>query len=72
MKLYESLKKITKKPYLLLVINITFASDNVLYFRKNLLERLCKLIMTIEDKISNEKWQSNIKTKTAKKSALIR
>ena len=72
MKLYESLKKITKKPYLPLVINITFASDNVLYFRKNLLERLCKLIMTIEDKIRNEKWQSNIKTKTAKKSALIR
>lgn len=72
MKLYESLKKITKKPYLLLVINITFASDNVIYFRKNLLERLCKLIMTIEDKIRNEKWQSNIKTKTAKKSALIR
>ena len=55
MKLYESLKKITKKPYLLLVINITFASDNVLYFRNNLLERLCKLIMTIEDKIRNEK-----------------
>ena len=33
-------KKCTAKPYFLLVIGVTLASDNPLYFRKNLLERI--------------------------------
>ena len=33
-------KRCTKKPYSLLVIDATLASDNLLHFRKNLLERI--------------------------------
>ena len=33
-------KKCTSKPYYFLVIDATFASDNPLNFRKNLLERI--------------------------------
>ena len=35
--------------------NTTRTSDNPLPFRKNLLERMLKLIMTIEDKSRDEK-----------------
>ena len=53
MKLY---KKLTAKPNSFLVINTTLASDNPLPFRKNLLQRLLKLIMTT-DKIRDKKLQ---------------
>ena len=33
-------KKCTEKPYSLLVIDATLASDNTLRFRKNLIERI--------------------------------
>ena len=33
-------KKCTAKPYSFLVIDATLASDNLLHFRKNLLERI--------------------------------
>ena len=33
-------KKCTAKPYSFLVVDTTFASDNLLRFRKNLLERV--------------------------------
>ena len=37
MNLYE---KCTEKPYLILVIDTTLASDNLSRFRKNLVERM--------------------------------
>ena len=58
------------KPYTFLVIYATLASDNPLRFRKNLLERIQKLIMTIDDKIENEKLQYDINSERANISAL--
>ena len=63
-------KKRTAKPYSLLVIDATFASDNALRFRQNLLERIQKLIMTIDDKIRDKILQYNINRK-AKISTLL-
>ena len=37
-----------------------FYKDNHSLFRKNLLERILKLIMTIDDKIKDEKLQYDI------------
>ena len=48
----------------------TLASDNPLPFRKNLLERTEKLIVTIDNKISDEKLQYDINREAAKISAL--
>ena len=42
-------KKCTAKPYSVLVIDATLASDNPLRFRKNLLVKVQKVIMTIND-----------------------
>ena len=67
MKLYE---KCTAKPYSFLVIDTTLAADNSSRFKKNLLERIWKLITTIDDKIKDEKRQYNINRETAKISAL--
>ena len=53
-----------------LIIDTTLASDNSLRFRKNLLERIQKLIMTIDDKIKYEKLQYNINREAVKISAL--
>ena len=39
------------------MIDATLVSDNPLCFRKNLLERIQKLIMTIDDKNRDEKLQ---------------
>ena len=48
----------TAKPFFFfLVIDTTFATDNPLRFRKNLVERIQKLIMTIDDKIKDKKLQ---------------
>ena len=52
------------------MIDIILASDNPLRFRHNLLERLQKLIMTIDSKIRDEKLHYNINREAAKISAL--
>ena len=65
-----SLRNHTTKSYLFLVIDDTPASDNTLHFRKNLLERTQTLIITIDDKIRDEKQQYDINREGAKISAL--
>ena len=57
------------EPYSFLVIDATVASDNSLCFRKNLSERIWKLIMTDEDRIRDGKLQYN-NGKAAKVSTL--
>ena len=52
------------------VIDTTLASDKHLRFRKNLLERIQKLIMSINDNIRYEKLQYDINKNTSKISAL--
>ena len=48
----------------------TLASDKLLRFRKNVLEKIKKLIMTIGCKIRDEKLQCNINREAAKISTL--
>ena len=57
-------KKCTAKPYSFLFIDTTLASDNLLRFRKNLLEKI------FDDKIRYEKLQYDINREAAKISAL--
>ena len=47
-----------------------YASDNPLHFRKNLLERIQKLIMTINNKILDKKLQYDINWEASKIPAL--
>ena len=54
-RIYESLQKTYCKTILFLVINATLASNNRSRFKKNLLERIKNVIMTIDDKIKDEK-----------------
>ena len=56
-------KNCTEKPYSLIVIDTTLASDNPLHFRR-------KLIMTFGDKIREEKIQYYINSEAAKISKL--
>ena len=64
-------KKRNAKAYSFLVIDATLASHNLLRFRKNLLKRILKLIMTItDDKVRDGKLQCNINRDAAKTSAL--
>ena len=63
-------KKCTTKPYSLLVINATLSSDNPSRFRKNLLERIKRLTMTIDNKFRDEKLQSDTNRGATKLSAL--
>ena len=53
-----------------LVIDATLVSDNPSRYRKNLLKRICKLVMAIEDMIRDEKLQCNINREGAKISFL--
>ena len=53
-------KKCTAKSYFLLLIETILAPDNSISCWKNILERVEKLIMTIVDKIRDEKLQFNI------------
>ena len=62
-------KKCTTKPYSFLVVDATLPSDNPLYFRNNLVERIEKLIMTVDDQVRDKKLQY-IKRESAKISAL--
>ena len=59
-------KECTTNPYSFLVIDTTLASDNSSRFRKNLLERIQKLMMTIDDKIKDEKLQYDVNREAAK------
>ena len=63
-------KKCTTEPYSILVIDATVASDSLLRFRKNLLEKIQKIIMTIDGKIRDEKPKYDIYKKAIKISAL--
>ena len=63
-------KTSTAKRYSFLVIDTTLPSDYSLLFRKNLLETIQKLIMTIDDKIRNEKLQYDVNRQAARISAL--
>ena len=53
-----------------MVIGTTLLSDNPLHFRNNLVQRIQKLIMTIHDKIRDEKLQYDISREAAKISAI--
>ena len=59
-------KKCTAKPYSFLAIDTTLTSINPLRFRKNLIERIWKSIMTIDDKMRDEKLQYDINRESAK------
>ena len=63
-------KTCTAKPYSFLVFDATLASYNSLCFKKNLLKRIWKLIMTIDDKIRDEKLQYDINRDAANVSTL--
>ena len=52
------------------MIDTALVSNNLLRFRKNLLERIQKLIMTTDNKISDEKLQHDINREAAKVSAI--
>ena len=52
-----------------LVLDTTFASDNILHFSKNLLEKK-KLVMAIDDNIRDEKLESDINKEAARWSGL--
>ena len=65
-------KKFTAKPCSFLVIDFTLASDNLLRFTRNLLERICKLIMTVGYKIRDKtNLLYDINREAAKISALL-
>ena len=53
-----------------MVINTTLASNNSSRFRKNVLQRILKLVITIDDKIRDEKLQYDIKREAVEISAL--
>ena len=59
-----------RKTYSFLVIHCIVTSDKSLRFRKNLAERILKLIKTIDDTIRNEKLPFDINKEVAKISAL--
>ena len=59
-------KKCTARPYSFLGVDSTFASDDPLRYKNNLLEKLQKLIITIDDKIRDGKLQNDINRKTTK------
>ena len=55
---------------ILLVIDTTLMSDNPLRFRENLLEGIKIIIMTIDDKIRDEKLQYDVDREAVKILAL--
>ena len=55
--LWIFIKKCNVKPYSVLVIDTCLVSDDSSRFRRNLLERIFKLIITNDDKIIDEKIQ---------------
>ena len=65
-------RKCIVKPYSFLFNNTPLASDDSLRFRDNLLERINKVIMTINDEIKDEQRQYNIFREAAKISTFIK
>ena len=63
-------KMCTAKPYFFLVIDTTIKSDSSLRLRKNLLEKIGKLIMTTDGKIRDEQLHYDINREPAKISSL--
>ena len=59
--------KCTAKPYFFLDIDANLVPDNSSSFKKNLLKRIWKLIMAINDTIRDEKWQYDFNREIAKK-----
>ena len=59
-------KKSTAGLYYFLVIDTILPLDNSSRFRKNLIETIKKLILTIDDKIKDEKLQYDINREAAK------
>ena len=53
-----------------MVIDTTLASDNFSRFTENLLERIQNLIITVDNRIKDEKLQYEINREVAKISAL--
>ena len=62
-------RKSTAEPISCLFIDTIVATDNPLRFRNNLVEGIYKLIMTIDDKMRDEKFQDDINSEEAKISA---
>ena len=58
------------KSYSLLINDTNLASDNLLCFTRNILERMQKVIMTINEKIRSEKLQYDLNTEAAKLSSV--
>ena len=50
-------KTCTAKPYLFLIVDVTFPSNNILRFQKNLLKEIQRVVKTIDEKIRDEKFQ---------------
>ena len=65
-------RKCIVKPYSFLFNNTPLASDDSLRFRDNLLERINKVIMTINDEIKDEQRQYSIFREAAKISTFIK
>ena len=65
LKGFMNLYKNILQNHIFLMFHITLVSDNALCFRKNLIERIQKLIMAIDDKIRDGKPQFDISRKTA-------
>ena len=63
-------KKCIAKSYSFLFVDAALASDNPLCFRKNLVERIWKLIIAIDEKMRDEKLQYYFNREPAKISAL--
>ena len=59
-------KTCTAKPYSFLVIDTTLAADHSSRFRKNLLERIYKLIMTVDDTLEVKKYNTILTEKQQK------
>ena len=59
-------KQFTVKPYFFLVINTTLASNNPFHFKKNLLERIQKLNITIDDIIRDKNCNMKLREKQQK------
>ena len=64
-------KRCTAKPYSFLANYTILASGNPLRFRKNVLERIKKRIVTTDYKIRDEKMQYDINREAAKTLALL-
>ena len=64
-------KECNTNAYSFLMINTTLSFGNLLRFRKNLLGRIYKIIMSADDKIRDEKLHYYIIREVAKISALI-